>query len=172
MESTSADYFSPLPSTPGLPPAVTQGVPLNIPYDVKVAREFDRISRELINARRFGDPTTDAIARLRERTSTTPVSSTPKQGLSKKGSGFGLSISWKRSPDKNDGGVGGSHARVDVEEDNVFGRDTRRSRVRDLMRQMWFDEVDTGGMGDEDDRERHEEVSFGRRKVRRASARS
>jgi len=82
-------------------------------------------------------------------------------------------MSWKRSPDKNDGVVaGGSRARVDVEEDDVFGRDERRSRVRDLMRQMWFDEVDGAGTGDEDERDRREEVGLGRRKVRRASARS
>jgi hypothetical protein len=41
-----------------------------------------------------------------------------------------------------------------------------------LMRQMWFDEVDCAGTGDEDDRDRREEVGLGRRKVRRASARS
>jgi len=81
-------------------------------------------------------------------------------------------MSWKRSPDKNDGAVGGSRARVDVEEDNVFGRDERRSRVRDLMRQMWFDGADVAGTGDEDERERHEEVSMGKRKVKSATARS
>ena len=175
MESTSTEYFSPLPSTPGQPPVTLAGAAPNIPYDVKVAREFDRISRELVNARRFGDPTADAIARLRERSSTTTVSaSTAKQGLTKKGSAFGLSMSWKRSPDKNDGVVAGgrSRARIDVEEEDVFGRDERRSRVRDLMRQMWFDEVDGAGTGDEDERDRREEVGLGRRKVRKASARS
>ena len=110
---------------------------MNIPYDVKVAREFDRISRELANARRFGDPTADAITRLQDRVAPTPIgTTTSKQGLTKKQSAFGLSMSWKRSPDKLD-----SRTRSKIVEDDVF-RGERRSKVREVMRRLWFDEVD------------------------------
>ena len=134
---TPPDYFSPPPFTTQT--ASTPGVAMNIPYDVKVAREFARISRELVNARKFGDPTADAIARLQDRVAPTLTGTTAsKQGLTKKQSAFGLSMSWKRSP---------------VVEDDVF-RGERRSKVREVMRRLWFDDVDVAdamGLGAEDD---------------------
>lgn len=137
-------------------------------YDVKVAREFERISRELANARRFGDPVTDALKRLQMRMNPTQPS------LNKKSSTFGLSVSWKRSPEKE------GRARVDVE-DGVFGGEGR-SRVREIMRRLWFDEVELGDVGREEvgkagsvesDDEDGEEVRLGRGfRGRRGSPRS
>jgi hypothetical protein len=133
MENAT-DYFSPLPSaTSTLTPS---GALVNMTYDVKVAREFERISRELANARRFGDPVGDALKRLQERVNPSSTST-----LNKKSSTFGLSVSWKRSPDKHEG-----RARVDVE-DGVFGGEGK-SRVREVMRRLWFDEAEIGDVGD------------------------
>lgn len=160
MEGNNApsDYFSPLPSTTQT--MLTPGVAVNIPYDVKVAREFERISKELSNARRFGDPVTDALTRLQDRmnpSSFTSTSGTPKQGLTKKQSAF--SMSWKRSPDKGDNRRGGN-----VIDDDVLGDDgERRSKVRDVMKKLWFDDVDVAdvmGLDDDDG----DEVSIRRSK--------
>jgi hypothetical protein len=118
---------------------LTPGVSVNMPYDIKVAREFDRISRELANAKRFGDPTADAIARLRHRIMPATHRTPPKQELHKKQSAFGLNVSWKRSPDKRDS-ASRTRPRVDVD-DGIFGGE-RKSKVREVMRQLWFDEVD------------------------------
>ena len=166
MEVNSPDYFSPLPSTTQT--TSTPGVSMNIPYDVKVAREFDRISRELVNAKRFGDPTADAIARLQDRVTPTRIgSTTPKQGLPKKQSAFGLSMSWKRSPDKPD-----SRTRENIVEDDVFGGE-RRSKVREVMRRLWLDEGDVAdvmGLGGAEDDDADELIVRGS-KFRMSSAR-
>lgn len=177
MESITAqggDYFAPMPPTPT---PFTPGLQVNVPYDVKVAREFDRISKELVNARRFGDPTAAAICRLRERIGLVPSPPTEipsGQTLLKKQSTFGLSMAWKRSPDKS--GVTSSQpppGKRSVDRDDVFGI-VNRGKVKELARQLWFDEVvlaDYMGRLRLDDDE--EEVTV--RKVsrrRRASARS
>ena len=132
-------------------------------YDVKVAREFERISRELVNAKRFGDPTGDAIARLRDRINPR------KQGLAKKQSAFGLSMAWKRSPDKYEEG---GRARVDGE--GLFGGE-RKSKVREIMRRLWFDEIDVndvlGGRDDDGDDDGEEQITL-KGSRRRGSARS
>jgi hypothetical protein len=142
---TAPDYFSPLPPTPTTSNSI--GATVNMTYDVKVAREFERISRELVNARRFGDPTGHALARLRNRINPT----TSQSGLAKKQSAFGLSMSWKRSPDKHEG-----RARIDgVGGDGIFGGE-KRSKVREVMRRLWFDEVDVADVmagSFEDDRD-------------------
>ena len=132
MEVTAPDYFSPLPCTTQT--TLAPGVAANIPFDVKAAREFDRISRELVNAKRFGDPTADAIARLQDRVALTPIgSTTTKHGLTKKQSPFGLTMSWKQLPDKLV-----SRTRGNIVEDDVFGGE-RSSKIRDVMRRLWFD---------------------------------
>jgi hypothetical protein len=148
MEVTTTDYFSPLPFT--TQNTSTPGVTMNIPYDVKVAREFERISRELVNARRFGDPTAEAIARLQDRVAPTPIgTTTSKQGLTKNRPAFGLNVSWRQSPNKLD-----PRTRRNIVEHDVFGGE-RRSKVREVTRQLWLDEVDIadviGLVGAEDD---------------------
>lgn len=165
IEVNSPDYFS-LPSMTQT--TLTPGVPMNILYDVKVAREFDRISRELANAKRFGDPTADAITRLQGRVAPTPIeSTTPKQGLTKKQSAFGLSMSWKRSPDTPD-----PRARGQIVKDEIF-RGERRSKVREVMRRLWLDEGDVadvmgfGGAEDDDT----DEVTVRGSKFRMSNAR-
>jgi hypothetical protein len=176
MESITAqggDYFAPMPPTPT---PFTPGMQVNVPYDVKVAREFDRISKELVNARRFGDPTADAICRLRERIGLVPSPPTEipsGQTLAKKQSTFGLSMAWKRSPDKP--GAPSSQpppGKRSVGNDDVFGM-VNRGKVKDFVRQLWFDEVDlsdfTGRVRLEDD---EEEVTVRKVRRRRASARS
>lgn len=135
MES-APDYFSPMPTTPTF---VAPGQS-NMTYDVKVAREFDRISRELINAKRFGDPTGDAIRRLQDRINPS------KNSLAKKQSAFGLSMAWKRSPDKHEGG------RTRVDHGELFEGE-RKSKVREIMRRLWFDEVDVQDVSGERDDE-------------------
>lgn len=147
MEVSAPDYFSPRPFTTRN--TSTPGVAMNTPYDVKVAREFERISRELVNARRFGDPTAEAIARLQDRVAPTPIgTTTSKLGLTKKQSAFGLNMSWRQSPDKLD-----SRTRRKVVEHDVFGGE-RRSKVREVTRQLWLDEVniaDVIGLGGAED---------------------
>lgn len=159
MES-APDYFSPMPTTPTFSaPGQT-----NMTYDVKVAREFERISRELINAKRFGDPTGDAVARLRDR-----VNPGRQGSLAKKQSAFGLSMAWKRSPDKHHEG---GRARVDG--DDVFGGE-RKSKVREIIRRLWFDEIDVSdvmGGGMDDDADDGEEQVTLKSSRRRGSAQS
>lgn len=153
MES-APDYFSPMPTNPTFfPPGQT-----SITYDVKVQREFERISRELVNAKRFGDPTGEAIARLRDRINP------QKQGLAKKQSAFGLSMAWKRPPDKYE-----DRARVD--EEGMFGE--RRSKFKEIMRRLWFDEIDVSDLeGRDDDAEDGEEQLTLQGSRRRGTARS
>ena len=143
------DYFSPLSATSQtqLPP----GFPINIPYDVKVAREYDRISRELNNVRRFGDPTADALERLRSRT---VPSATKRADSIKKQSTFGL-YTWRRSPDK----LGVQR----VSEENEVFTGERKSKVEELMRRLWFDEIDVAELSG---LEEEEEVAAGRRNQR------
>jgi hypothetical protein len=161
---TTPDYFSLLPTTPTTTNPI--GFTVNMTYDVKVTREFERISRELINARRFGDPTGDALARLATRIN--PTMSQP--GLTKKQSAFDLStIPWKRSSDKSDSGrMRGNEAG----EDGVF-RGEQRSKIREVMRQLWFDEIDVMDVGarsfDDEDEVR---VAVGSSRARRGSGRN
>lgn len=84
-----------------------------------------------MNAKRFGSPTADALERLRARIS-------PAPSLTKKASAFGLSMTWKRSPDKHTG----------VEEEGYRGLE-RQSKVREIMRRMWFERGDDEEDGDE-----------------------
>jgi hypothetical protein len=84
-----------------------------------------------VNAKRFGSPTADALERLRARIS-------PAPSLTKKSSAFGLSMTWKRSPDKHTG----------VEDEGYRGLE-RRSKVREIMRRMWFERGDEDEDGDE-----------------------
>jgi hypothetical protein len=152
-----SDYFSPLPSTTQT--TLTPGLAINVPYDVKVAREFDRISRELVNVRRFGDPTGDAITRLRNRIRPAAPATAPKTegGLNKKPSAFGLNVSWKRSLDDTDAT---RSVRRNVNVNNMVLEEERKNRVQEVLRQLWYDEVDVadiaglgGGDDDEDDEE-------------------
>lgn len=143
------DYFSPLPATAQT--QLTSGFPINIPYGVKVAREYDRISRELNNARRFGDPTADAIERLRSRT---VPPATKRADSAKKQSTFGL-YTWRRSPDK----VGVQRG---PEENEVFTGE-RKSKIEELMRRLWFDEID---VAEPSGLEEDEEAAVGRRSER------
>ena len=166
----ATDYFSPLPATTA---AITPGGGfVTMTYDVKVAREFERVSRELANARRFGDPVGDAVKRLQKRVNPATLS----EGLNKKSSTFGLSVSWKRSPDRLESR---GRTRVNVE-DGVFGGEGR-SRVREVMRRLWFDEVDVAdvddGTGrssddDEDDDEAEVRIAGSGFRGRRDSSRS
>jgi hypothetical protein len=127
---SAPDYFSPIPSAQQmLTPAA-----VNMTYDVKVAREYERISRELANAKRFGNPIADAISRLRARAQ--PASN---PSLAKKSSAFGLSMTWKRSPDK----LG---ERRETNTAALFD-DEGRSKLREAMRRMWFDGVDVREIG-------------------------
>ena len=130
-------------------------------YDVKVAREFERISRELTNAKRFGDPTGDAIRRLQDRINPS------KQSLAKKQSAFGLSLAWKRSPGKFEEG-----GRTRVDHGELFGGE-RKSKVREIMRRLWFDEIDVNdvlGERDDDGEDGEEQVTL-KGSRRRGSAR-
>jgi hypothetical protein len=135
---TAPDYFALLPTTPTTANPI--GFTVNMTYDVKVTREFERISRELINTRRFGDPTGDALTRLSTRIN--PTTSQP--GSTKKQSAFDLSsVPWKRSSDKLDSGrIRGDEAG----EGGVFGGE-QRSKIREVMRQLWFDEIDVTDVG-------------------------
>ena len=132
MESNGQDYFSPIPSTTQT--TLTPGLQIPIPYDVRVAREFDRISRELANAKRFGDPSADALGRLRTRTMPTT-----KDRLTKKPNGFALGMTWKRSPDKDEYRTRRGRESFTTEE--VFDGE-RRSKAREILRQLWLDEGD------------------------------
>ena len=142
-----SDYFSPLP------------------FDVKVAREFDRISRELVNVRRFGDPTTDAIARLRNRIKpATPstITTNAQGGLNKRPSAFGLNVSWKRLSDNVDSTYS---MRGNANDNEVLGG--RDRKVQEIMRRLWFDEADVtdiaglrGDDGDDDDDEEEGEGGY------------
>src|SRR5204862_7197418 len=84
--------------------------------------------------------TAKALVRLQSRIDPTGTGNTD---FSKNQSSFGLGVSWKRSPDKLDSitrtksrGFGG----------DVFGsrggNGEKQSKVREVMRQLWFDEVD------------------------------
>lgn len=167
-EVSIPDYFSPLPSTTQA--RLSPGIQVNIPYDVKVAREFERISRELSNARKFGDPTADAIARLRYRIKpATSNTTTTKKGFTKKQSAYGFGMSSKPSPDKLDSRTSRKGNAVD---DNVAGGE-KRSKVRDVMKKLWFDEadvVDVVGLGTDDDDD--DDANVRRSRVGRASDRS
>lgn len=155
VESTTmSDYFSPLP------------------FDVKVAREFDRISRELVNVRRFGDPTTDAIARLRNRIKpATPstITTNAQGGLNKRPSAFGLNVSWKRLSDNVDSTYS---MRGNANDNEVLGG--RDRKVQEIMRRLWFDEADVTDIAglrgddgdDDDDEEEGEEVIVRKPKVK------
>ena len=142
------DYFAaPIPLT-STPAPSTPGIQVNIPYDIKVAREFDRISKELVNARRFGDPATDAISRLRERIGHLPASqhvsfsSSEWQTLAKKSSAFGLSMAWKRSPDKSAASSASNPTSTKSSlGDEMFGV-ADREKVKEIIKKLWFDEAD------------------------------
>ena len=166
MES-GADYFSPLPA--GTQSMFTPGVQANMPYDVKVAREYDRIARELTNAKRFGNPISDALQRLQERVN--PVSSS--KGLTKKQSAFGLNVAWKRSPDKVEAATSstGHRPRVDLEEDGLFAGE-RKSKVKEVMRKLWYEEVDISKTGDENDDGDETLVGMRRHKGKATASRS
>lgn len=143
MES-AVDYFSPLPS--GTQSNLSPGVQANISFDAKVAREFDRISRELTNAKRFGDPISDALGRLQQRTN--PVST---RAVGKKQTAFGLHAAWKRSPDKMEA-TGVRNRSRDVEEEGLQTRD-RKTKIQEVMGRLWNDEVDFSRRGNDDDGE-------------------
>ena len=177
MESIVAkgggDYFAaPIPLT-STPAPLTPGVQVNIPYDVKVAREFDRISKELVNAQRFGDPTADAISRLRERIGPVPAFqrvslSSEGQTLVKKSSAFGLSMAWTRSPDKSMASPASNptSTKSNLGAEKFGGAD--RGKMKEIIAQLWFDEANLSdfiGMTRVDDDE--EEVTLRRDNARR-----
>ena len=151
MESIAAgeggDYFAaPIPLTSTSAPFTT-GIQVNIPYDIKVAREFERISKELVNARRFGDPTADAISRLHERIG--PLSAYQRhslrldsRGLAKKQSAFGLGMTWKRSPGKSGPSPPSNPTSTKNDlGDEMFGV-VDRGKVKEITKRLWYHEAD------------------------------
>jgi hypothetical protein len=97
IQVATTEYLS--PSLPGFP--------LNVPFELKVKKEYDRLSKELKNVKRFSDPLKAALERLQNRLMLPSTSITIKSKLTamKKNSGQRLSRSWSRSHDKLNAGL-------------------------------------------------------------------
>jgi hypothetical protein len=130
--------------TPSAPGSITSRASISLPYDIKAAKEYDRVSRQLANVKKFGSPTSDALRRLRDisffnRFYKPNNTNTNSNRLRKSQSAFGLTMSWKSPASKSDLGSFENDS-TEVGYKSV-PEEERSEKLHEIMRKLWNEEI-------------------------------